>query len=219
MKRLDEKKQQAISLRLKGMSYSQIKEKVGVSKSTLSLWLEKYPLSPERIRELQSPSPQRIERCRNTKLRKKQEKLDFVYKQAKADLSRLSKREMYLAGLFLYWGEGTKTARASLALTNTDPSMMRFFVSWMELLGVPRTELKVRLHLYIDMDAAKQIRFWSDVLKIPPENFMKPYIKDSKFSSLTYKNSFGQGTCSVTYGNARLHDKVMMSLKYLRDIA
>ena len=56
-----ELKTKAITMRLSGMSYSQIKEVVPVSKSTLSVWLENYPLSQERIRELRDLSPKRIE--------------------------------------------------------------------------------------------------------------------------------------------------------------
>ena len=35
-------KQKALTMRKKGMSYSQIKEKLGISKSTLSGWLQAY---------------------------------------------------------------------------------------------------------------------------------------------------------------------------------
>ena len=61
-----EDKQKAITMRKKGMSYSQIKEKLNVSKSTLSGWLYNMPLSEKRIRELQADSPVRIEKYRNT---------------------------------------------------------------------------------------------------------------------------------------------------------
>ena len=71
MKRLDNKKEKVLAMRLKGMSYSQIKSEIKVSKSTLSLWLQKYPLSEKRIRELRDWNPQRIEKCRITKENKR----------------------------------------------------------------------------------------------------------------------------------------------------
>ena len=46
-------RQRALELRLQGRSYSQIKKELGVSKSTLSEWLRQYPLTQERIRQLQ----------------------------------------------------------------------------------------------------------------------------------------------------------------------
>lgn len=218
MKKLYKEKDLAIKLRLKGMSYSQIRTKLGVSKSTLSVWLEKYPLSNERIKELRDWNPRRIENSRNTKLKKREDKLGQVYKRAEKEIGSLSTREKFIAGMFLYWGEGTKSARDMVAFTNTDPSMVKFFVNWIILQGVLKSKLKVKLHLYVDMNIKKETLFWSKYLNIPETSFRKPYIKDSKLSSITYKNSYGHGTCSVIYGNSDLHNKIIMSLKYMRSI-
>ena len=68
-------KERAIKLRLKGLSYSQIKEKIGLSKSTLSNWLSAYPLSEKRIRELRDWNPRKIERRRNTKAENRRKRL------------------------------------------------------------------------------------------------------------------------------------------------
>ncbi len=73
-----EDKQKALIMRKKGMSYSQIKEKLGVSKSTLSGWLYNMPLSEQRIRELQADSPIRIEKYRNTMRAKRETRLDVL---------------------------------------------------------------------------------------------------------------------------------------------
>jgi len=218
MKKLYKEKERAVKMRLRGMSYSQIKNKIKVSKSTLSLWLEKYPLSDKRIRELRDWNPRRIENCRNTKLKKREEKLARIYTEVSKEIGLLSKRDVYIGGLFLYWGEGTKASRDVLVCTNTDPSMIKFFLRWLELIGVSKDKLKVKLHLYVDMSVKKETIFWSNILGIKEENFKKPYIKESRFSNLTYKSTFGHGTCNLYHANSDMHNKVMMSLKYLRDI-
>lgn len=211
-------KEKVIKMRLQGLSYSQIKERVNISKSTLSIWLSKYPLSPEKIRELRDWNPKRIENCRNTKLKNRQLKLDTVYRDTSVLIGSLSKRELFLAGMFLYWGEGTKAARDIVAFTNTDPQMIKFFVKWMESMGISRLKVRIKLHLYKDMDIDEKTKFWSSALKIPLVNFKKPYIKDSKFASLTYKNTFGHGTCSVIYGNSDLYNKIIRGLEYIRKV-
>ena len=76
-----EDKQKALIMRKGGMSYSQIKEKLGVNKSTLSGWLQNLPLSKKRIRELRDNNPVRIERYRNTMRAKKEDRLKEVYKK------------------------------------------------------------------------------------------------------------------------------------------
>ena len=72
-------REKALLLRKQGMSYSQIKKILKVSKSTLSLWLRNYPLLKERIRELQK-SEAVIEKIRNTKRKKKEKRHKEIYK-------------------------------------------------------------------------------------------------------------------------------------------
>ncbi len=210
-------KQKALQMRSKGMSYSQIKEKLGVSKSTLSGWLYDMPLSPKRIRELQADSPIRIEKYRNTMRAKKEMRFKEVYGKVKKDIGILSKRDLFIAGLFLYWGEGSKTTNASVGLTNTNPAMLKFYIHWLELFGITRKDLKVSLHLYSDMNVKKQEQYWSKELNIPISQFRKSYIKKTLFTSITYHNGFGQGTCTVMASGARFFEKVLMGIKYIQD--
>ena len=88
-------------MRQKGMSYSQIKEKIKVSKSTLSGWLSDMPLSEKRIKELRDFSPVRIEHYRNTMRAKKDARLEEVYKKVSKDIGVLSKRDLFLLALYL----------------------------------------------------------------------------------------------------------------------
>ncbi len=215
-RKLDKRK--AIVLRKKGYSYSQIKEKLGINKSTLSGWLYDMPLPEERIRELRDFSPKRIERYRNTMRVKKEARLEEVYKKASKDIGQFSKREIFLLGLFLYWGEGTKSASCSTQLTNTNPAMIKFFIKWLELFGVKRKDLKIKLHLYSDMNIKQSIDFWSKELRIPVGQFQRPYIKITKLKSITYKNGFGKGTCCVIFENRDIWEYIKMGLKYISDI-
>lgn len=210
-------KQKALIMRKKGMSYSQIKEKLNVSKSTLSGWLHDFPLNEERIRELRDNSPIRIEHYRNTMRAKKEARLKEVYKKVLKDIGNISERDLFIAGLFLYWGEGTKTQNSMSSLTNTNPSMLKFFIKWLELFDIKKKDLKVKLHLYCDMDIDQSLNFWSKELKIPLSQFYKPYIKKINIKSITYKNGFGKGTCSVIVGNRDLWEYIMMGLKYISE--
>lgn len=212
-----QEKEKAVKLRLKGFSYSQIREKMDVSKSTLSNWLSSYPLSNERVRQLRDWNPRRIERCRITKSLKRQNKLDAVYLRAKKDIKNLNKRETFLAGLFLYWGEGGKTSRSVVSVTNTDPSVLKFFIKWITDMRISKKKLRVRLQLYRDMNVNKEIKFWSNTLSIPKNQFRKSRVKDSLLFGITYKNGFGHGTCTIFLYSAEIYDYIIMCLKYIRD--
>lgn len=210
-------KQKALTLRKEGKSYSEIKTLLGISKSTLSGWLADYPLSSERIKELRDFSPRRIESFRNTMRRKREKRSEEVYSVVKKNIGKISDREALIGGMFLYWGEGGKTARSTVSLSNTDPAMLRFYMRWLVLLGVKTKDLRVKLHIYADMDERDSMRFWAKELGLPISNFTKPYVKKSNLIGLTYKNGFGHGTCMIRYYDQKLADYVAMSLKYIKD--
>lgn len=215
-KALIEEKLIAIRLRKKGMSYSQIKKKVHVSKSSLSLWLYQYPLSKERIKKLQI-GKKKIERFRETMRLKKELRLEEIYKKEKKLLLPLSRKETYLGGLCVYWGEGGKTERGATIISNTKPEMIRFFIYWMvKIMKIPKEKLWVKLHLYADMNEKKEIRFWCKELGLLKSQFKKSYVKETTLRGLTFKG-VGHGTCNIGVWGTELKNKVMMGIKVIED--
>ncbi len=205
-------------MRKTGASYSQIKDTLHVSKSTLSLWLRDMPLSEKRINELRGRSTRRIERYRETRRKTREARLDGVRARVAKDIGRLSKRDTFIAGLFLYWGEGGKTKTASTTLSNTDPAVLLFFVRWLQLLDVPKDRLRVHVHLYADMDVNKELRYWSRTLELPLSAFRKPYIKQSNRSELTYPQRFSHGTCNLVFENRDISEYVLSALDHIRSL-
>jgi hypothetical protein len=209
-------REQAIKLRIEGYSYSQIKKTIDVSKGTLNKWLSGFPLTVEQQKLLSSTNKLSRElakeKFRSTMLDKKLKRLEEILKNQDKLLLPLSEKELFLAGLFLYWGEGEKT-HGRLSLSNTDPKIVKFAYHWMiNSLKIPQGQVKVQLHLYKDMNFEKEINFWSEKLGISREQFYKPYIKKTNREGLTYK-SFGHGTCKLYYGNVPLSERVAMSIK------
>ena len=209
-------RERATKLRMQGLSYSAISQELGINKSTLSGWLSRYPLSESRIRELRGSSPQRIERFRNTMFKKRNVRLERVYKSVVNDFKKKRFAHDLYAGFFLYWGEGTKAARYTTALTNSDPNMIRFFIQWLSMLGVKKKDLRLKLHLYADMDIKTAHLFWMRVLDVPKSSFNKAYVKNSLHADKTYKGLFGHGTCSVSYHDRDIHEYIMAALAYIR---
>lgn len=211
-------RQKALTLKKQGKSYSQIKKILRVSKSTLSYWLREYPLSKKRIRLLRDCNEKRIEKFRETMRKKKEKRLEETYKIQKKLILPLDKRDIFIAGLFLYWGEGTKCRKDGLSLSNSDPAIIKFFIHWLDKnLKIPKNKMRVELHLYRDMNINKEIKFWSKVLKITRSQFTRPYVKETSRKGINHKGSFGHGTCNVRINNTLLAEKVFMSLKAISD--
>ena len=211
-------KEKALALRKKEMSYSQIKSILGVNKSTLSGWLKDYPLSKERIEALRGKNEKRIERYREARRLTKEKRLNGFYLEQKEKIFPFTDRDFFIAGLFLYWGEGSKTISKTVCISNTDPSMAIFFIDWaVKYLKIPKEKIHILLHLYNDMDIDKEIKFWAKKIDISKNQFGKPYIKRSSIKSINYKGMFGHGTCNVRIYDARLSEKILMAIKVISD--
>ncbi len=212
-----EDRKKAIELRLEGKSYSEIREKLGLSKSTLSDWLQKYPLNSEQIAKLKEKRHIWIEHYRQSCALRKQKKEYLIYEAKKAQWLPLSERELLLAGLFLYWGEGTKVTSTHVCVSNTDPKVIKFALHWFVIsLRLPFEKVSVLLRLYSDMDIQQETDYWSNLLKISKDRFRKPYIKESTRKGLTYK-SFGHGTCNLYITNVEVKREIIQSIKAISD--
>lgn len=210
-------RQRAIELRRQGKTYSEIRRLIEISKSTLSDWLSKYPLTEAQLSLLEKSVKKNknlaIERYRNTMRSKREKRLQNTYELQKKTLLPLSIKELAIAGLFLYWGEGQKRMNGPLGINNTDPKVVKFSLYWLtKILMIPKDRIKVYLHLYKDMSIRDEMDYWSKELQIPLVQFSKPYIKNSTRTALTHKG-FGHGTCALIVSNVLLKEKVMMSIE------
>jgi hypothetical protein len=214
-------RQRVVHLRKQGKTYSEIRRELNVPKSTLSDWLSNYPLNQEELRRLKATIKKNrdlaVERCRLTKQKKREARLRKLYKREKKRLLPLSKKGLFLSGLFLYWGEGVKGLKSSVSLNNTDPKVVKFYLFWLiTVFMIPKSKIRVYVHLYSDMDVSKELHFWSRELKIPLSQFGRPYIKESKRADIDHKG-FGHGTCALVINDVRLKEKIMMGIEAVAD--
>ncbi len=212
-------REQATKLRLKGYTFGQIKRELGIAKATLSNWLSKLPLTEEQLLLLDknklSSRDIAVEKFRNTYKEKRLVRLKKIYCEQEKMLP-LSEKELFIAGLFLYWGEGEKKL-GRVSVSNTDPKIIKFTLIWMtQALRIPKEKIKAALHLYKDMDIEESTNFWVDVLDFSKMQFTKPYIKNTNREGLTYKG-FGHGTCKIYHHNVELSQKIAMSIKTISD--
>lgn len=214
---------EAILLRQeKELSYSEIKKRLNVSKSTLSYWLRDFPLSEEKILELRrknwTKGEASRERFRLTMREKKEQLAKISYDKYRQKLKFVSKETLFVAGLMLYLGEGAKKKESSIVLANTDPKVIKFFVKWLtDFLSVSKTQMRVQLHLYENMDIEREKDFWKKELNFGAEQFYKVSVRKLQKSSFSYKSSFNHGTCSLYAFSAEKYRELMMAMKAFVD--
>jgi hypothetical protein len=199
-----EEKQQAIQLREAGYSYSYIVTKLGVSKSTLTLWLRGIPYVANRhtIRTIGKA------RARSGEQKAKAKKDSFVtaQRQAESDIGKMTARDIFILGVGLYIGEGSKTADI-VRIVNSDPRIIRYAVRWFEVIGVPVTHLVARIHGYPDTKVPSARTYWSQVSGIPVTHFQLESIDRRVNKKATRNGTCPHGTLHISvraYGKKEL---------------
>ena len=148
-----EQKELVQSLRRQGLSYREILSRVpfSLSKSTMSDWCKDIELTPEQLDRLDQLYQVGSYRGRllgpKTTQRRRNEAIEAIRTTARSEISELTEKEFWLAGLMLYWAEGTK--RREVSISNSDPRMIAFIMRWFrKVCNVPEHRFRAQLHLH-----------------------------------------------------------------------
>ncbi|WP_172385021.1 hypothetical protein [Streptomyces sp. MNP-20] len=188
----DDLKEKARELRLQGWTYDQIQIQLGCSKSSISLWVRDLP-KPER----RDPSEQARLACRKRwehELVVRDEERQRTKAAAADEVGEMSERDLFMAGVALYWAEGAKDKpyqrRENVNFVNSDPGVIQLFMAWLDLLGVEpdRLRYRVMIHMTADVEGAK--RYWADLVGVDTSAFQKTTIK--KHNPKTVRKNVGE---------------------------
>jgi transcriptional regulator with XRE-family HTH domain len=165
---------QAIQLRKKGYSYSLIKDRLGVSKSTLSNWLSEVPFRPNKevLQRINTASLKMV----RTKQYEKFRIWNTIKQEATHKVGVITKRDLFMLGLGLYIGEGAKSY-STVAIANSNPKIIKLAIEWFsKISNVPRENFVLAIHLYPDNNVNEAIKFWEKNTGIPRTQFIKTQV-------------------------------------------
>jgi hypothetical protein len=194
-------RRQARQLRRSGLPLAEIATRLGVSKSSVSLWVRDVEFDP-----LPRP-PRGRRRDPNALQRRRQAEIDRLLEEGRARIGRLSEREFLVAGVALYAGEGTKRDGA-LRFANSDPRMIFFYCCWLRrFFEIDESRLRIRLYLHEGLDLAATVAYWSALTAIPASQFGKPYraVPDPSIRRAKHVH----GCVTVSYSCSATHRCVM----------
>lgn len=207
-------KNKAIELRKKGDSYSLITGKLGVSKSTLSSWLKEIPYKPSKeVWDRIQSGPLKSGKIKHNK---KVANIAKIKKIAKKELGRITERDLWMLGLGLYLGEGTKSYEI-VRIINSDPLIVKMAIRWFKkICGLSEKNITIAIHLYPDNNEKGCLTYWSKTLRIPLVQFRKTQIDHRTGKSAKKMRKLPYGTAHVTItsnGNpafgVNLHRRIM----------
>nr|WP_179167364.1 hypothetical protein [Streptomyces sp. 13-12-16] len=189
----DDLREKARELRLQGRTYDQIQVELGCSKGSISLWVRDLP-KPERKRSREEASAI-ARRGWEATLRLREEERQRTKAAAASEIGTLSDRELFIAGVALYWAEGSKdkpyARRENVQFVNSDPGVIHVYLAWLDLLGVERSRLRSRVMIHETADIEGAESYWAHLLGVDVSLLQKTTVK--KHNPKTVRKNVGDG--------------------------
>src|SRR3989344_1569890 len=186
----ESEKIKAVELRKQGLSYSEILAQIPVAKSSLALWLQSVGLSKKQKQRL---TDKKLASALRGGLKKKEQRIERSYRIktiAEEEIGVLSKRELWLIGVALYWAEGSKEKElrpgSSAKFSNSDQNMIRFFMFWLvKVCGISKERIipEIYIHESHRDRIPAVIKFWSKETSILVDKFRHIYFKKNKINT------------------------------------
>jgi transposase len=172
----------ARELREQGLDYEEIAGALGVSKSSVSLWVRDMP-RPERLsyEECCKRSAEGSRVYWEAERPVREARREAVRVAAAGQIGVLSKREVIIAGAVAYWCEGAKNKpyrrQDRVVFINSDPGLVKFFLRFLDEAGVAPAQLRFRVQIHETADIAGAERFWRGVTGAEPARFHRATLK------------------------------------------
>ncbi len=192
--------ERARELRAEAHTLVEIATELGVSKSSVSLWVRDVVFTPQpRHRPtFVSPHPHHVAKLAE---------IEEMNRRGVERVAKLGDEAFFAAGIALYAGEGGKTDGA-VTFANCDPLMIACFCRWLRrFFAVDASRVRVRLYLHVGLDLEAAEAFWSQLAQIPRSQFGKAYraVADPSIR----RNKHEHGLARIDYSCSRTHREVM----------
>jgi hypothetical protein len=219
-------KEKAQVMRKKGKSIGYIADALQVSKSTVSLWCKDISLSESQINKLygdaRTISLNALLKAAEIKRKERIKASDISARLGEKDIGHLSKRDLHMLGLGLYWGEGYKSGNDELGFTNSDPAMIKLYIAWLnKIYGVERLKLICRISIneIHKKREAKLISYWVKITGVLAAQFTRTSFIRSKTNKIYGNNDtyFGLVRVKVRKGT-NLRRRILGSISKLKTL-
>jgi hypothetical protein len=194
-----EEQEKARLLRAENRTLQEIADILGVSKSSVSLWVRDVPVEIIRTYPLtRRPHGQHVARLAE---------IAASDESGRERLADLSEEAFLAAGAALYAGEGSKTD-GKVLFANTNGEMISFFCRWLRhFFDIDESRMRARIYLHEGLDFEAAEAYWSSVTRVPREQFRAPYRAKADPSIRQTKHEYG--CVYVYYCCSRTHREVM----------
>lgn len=177
-------KSRAFELRQSGKTYGEIVKELGLAKSTISYWfndsVDNETKESNRLKNIEA-SKIRLLEFRKNKNRELLLSYDNAIKEAGDQFEKYKSEPLFVAGLMLYAGEGDKTTRCHIRISNSNWKLHEIFIKFLaKYLDFKREKVALQILCYPDNNIEEVKEYWSNNLKIFKGRFHKVQIIKGK---------------------------------------
>ncbi|CAB4196872.1 hypothetical protein UFOVP1290_392 [uncultured Caudovirales phage] len=204
-------KEQAIQLRLQGISINKIAKQLNRAKSTISVWTrgvtltqeQKISLDKREITDEQALAHSNIFRMR---------------RQSYQNNGKVRIRQndpLYIAGCMLYWGEGSKNIN-QCQMVNSELPMLLIFKSFLiKFFNLSEDKIQIRLSAYTDMRSKEEIEdYWIHGLGLPKSCLKKSTWNQYPISSKKKNVKKSEyGTCTIQVCDTKIVQEIFGAIQ------
>ncbi len=210
-------------MRMRGQSYTEISEGLGMSKSTLSEWFRHLEVSKETQDKISARSKaasiNALLKVNRERTLHAEERIRTSRSSSLKDIGKLSSRDLLIMGTLLYWTEGHKRpimfhekARTyhPVSFTSSDPEKVKLFLRFIrEYCKVEEEKITADIRIFNQAEKARILDFWSKATGLMYSNFRKIYKS---------KVNIPYGIIQIRINDTALYHKIMGWIEGLKKL-
>jgi AcrR family transcriptional regulator len=206
--------------RAEGASIKEIARRVGVSRSSVSVWVRDIDLTPAQHEALRQRNPIYNAQLSGRAIAAANRRAERLASQEEGRRLARARDPSFVAGCMLYWAEGAKD-RNQLQFANADPELVRYFVSFLRRhFELDDRDIRITCHLFADhVDRQRAVeQFWLDKLRLPAVSLRKSVVNVySKYSQRKRVGMLPYGTCRVVVSRTSVVQTIFGAVQEIGD--
>ena len=200
-----------------GLPINEIARRVGVSKSSVSLWIRDIELTADQEAALRAMNPAYNRQLSGWLRVAERHRANRLAAQESGRALARRREPLHLAGCTLYWGEGAKGPPNQVCFSNTDPEMVRLFVTFLrKYFEISAGDIQISCHLFADhIQRQREIeRYWLNVAGLPEESLRRSVVNlYSRSSKRKRVKKLPDGTCQVVLSRVLVLQSILGSIQ------
>lgn len=175
----------------RGLTVDELADRLALSRSTIYYWVRDIPIARKPGRGFRTDAQKRGTKAMQKKYERRRE---LAYNAGWHSFYGFADHDpTFRDFVSLYIGEGYKRSRHTVALANSDPSVVELANAW--ICRLSRNKVDYSIHYHADQDIEMLKAFWANRLKVSVDAIAYQRKSNSgQLSGRTWRSRFGVAT-------------------------